>query len=631
MLQRPMLTLRDIAEAARVRRAVVSMWRRRSYTGARGTVPFPKPVSSPGDVVVFDRDEIVEYLRMTGRGNNPEVAQDVLALSAPDGVDIEDVVTLLCLHALTGEEFGGCRELAELAFRADPRDELLLREVRAMTLTDDVTHYVDDLVEGSFGPADALTRLEATRLRRRDGVRGLTEPLVELLKAVVGAARDVVGPDEAVLVPSVEGTLFRRLADGFAAVALGHHEARSVRRRALVAEMPVDHVVTGPAVRVLSVVGSPDPDILTQVHDLVLDLGPRDVGIVLGAASTLCDPLVGEASEHRTDTLGDGVLAAAIRLPRGLWKGAHRQSLALWVLNGARGNEFVSLADLETETIDPADLAADVSAALLEPTVGAVAGRRALRYARRIDAVTMLGRAAVVPRGVRALRFGTTEAASYLDRVYTATLTTSRAVDGFDVLAAAAAPARVVRRRIPLAELASDGRLTMKRGIRINTVNADPDGTVPVLSADGSTDEVRFDPFDAARLHPRAARTEPGDVIVVEKPRPRARVDTRGGALVAAPSRILRLEAHAPVRPHVLAAVVNSLTLAGGDWMTWNVPELPDADLAALDAALAGIAKHQDELRRHTDAAGDLVASLIEGVAAGAVTLDPILTRPEAG
>src|SRR4051794_27831717 len=101
--QRQTLTLQDIADLARVRRPVVSMWRRRTTVNGR-VVLFPQALFSVGGSERFDRDEIVAYLETTGRGNNTESRQDAPATGVPDGVDREDIVTFLCLHALTGAD-----------------------------------------------------------------------------------------------------------------------------------------------------------------------------------------------------------------------------------------------------------------------------------------------------------------------------------------------------------------------------------------------------------------------------------------------------------------------------------------------------------------------------------------------
>ena len=619
------LTLQDIADLACVSRPVVSMWRRRPQVGGK-VVPFPKPVRRTGRTEHFDREEIVAYLETTGRGNNVDNRLDAPAAAVPDGVDLEDAVTFLCLHALTGAELMDrtATELSDLAEHADPHDRLLLREVRAVAGVTNLLRYVDDLVEASYGVPDALERVERGRLRRDAGKRRLSNELADLLCSITSAVRVDLTDDTVALVPPADHRLTRRLAEGFAGIVLADDPAaRAMRRRAVINGIEVLDDATA-LVRVLSVVGMPDADAMRATDDLVLELRPTDVGVVVGAASLLCDPLVGDLQQSRSATLRPGNLVLAARLPRGLWKGAHRQSLALWVLRGAGEAGSVWLADLDAEEIVPDDLASDVLAALQHTE------RRSYRYARRAELATVLAAASVVPRGVRAVRLARTETSTQLDRIYAATLTTSAPVPGFDVTVAAA-PGQIVLRRRSLGELHEAGQLLLRRGNRIDRGLAVPGGSVRVLSADGTTDALRLDPFDVARVYPRVKRTEPGDVVFLERPRPAARVETEGGALVAAPSRVLRLGPGSPVGPHTLAAIINEVAPERSEWPTWSVPNLPPVEAGELDAALAAAAARKAELGRHEQALQDLVTNLIHGVAAGAVTIDPTITTLGAG
>lgn len=618
------VTMQDIAQIAGVQRHVVSMWRSRpTVRGER--IPFPEPVPSADGALRFDRDEVVGYLTTTRRGNNTDARYDAPAVSAPDGISIEDVVVLMCLHALTGEELEGrsAAELVAAAERIDAGDHVVLRELRAMRPTVDALRYVDDLVEASFGLPDALNRLQAGPLSRVAAQRGLDDEAVELVRAVVEAARLSLDADVVALDPPADLGLARKLAGGFAGIVIGDHVDRCQRRRALLDG--VDVVEGSPStVRVRSVVGAAEPAALEAVDELTVSLAPGEVGVVIGSAAVLCDPLSGPGERDRAHTLRSGNLAMAVRLPRGLWKGAHRQSLGMWVLRGAGGAPTLWLADLDTETVDRDDLANDVLAALRGTE------RRAYRYARRDVLTRVLGGGAVVPRGARAARYAVVEGSARLDRIYAASLTTGEAIDGFDVTAAAASTGMVLRRR-SLAELREGGQLVVRRGSRIDGEHADPAGTVPVLSADGSTDSLFLDPFDADHHYPRANRTEPGDVIFIDGRRPVARVDERGGALVASPNRILRLAPTAPIGPRALAAIVNDIAPHGSEWPTWSVPELPPTESSLLDAVLAAAAAHKEVLHRHDQALRDLVTNLIHGVAAGAVTLDPTITDMEAG
>lgn len=622
MTVRPALTLQDIAELARVSRPAVSMWRRRPRARGR-EVPFPLPVGTVGGVDHFDRDAIVAWLEETGRGNNVDARQDAPAFAIPNGVALEDIVTLLCLHVLTGVELDALSpaELVAAAESADAVDNTLLREVLALGNAPLLMGYVADLIEASYGAADALARVDSGRLRRETAERGLTDELVALLRTIGMAGRDYLGDDAIALVPPADHQLTRRLSEGFAGVLLDEDDAsaRQQRRRAVISGVDVLREARG-TVRVMSVVGEPDAHALEAVDNLALSLGPTDIGVVLGAAAVLCDPLIGESEQRRSQTLRTGSLAMAVRLPRGLWKAAHRQSLAVWILQGGRDTQSLRMADLTAETIDLEDLASDVLAALQ------LTEDRAYRYARRADLAPVLAGGPVVPRGVRAIRLGTANSGSHLARIQTATLTTSESVSGYDVTVAPALGQIVLRQR-SLGELVAAGQLVMRRGNRIGATPASASATVRVESADGSTDNVLLDPLDAEQLFPRAMRTEPGDVIFMQQPRPMAQVDGVGGALVASPSRVLRLQPGASIGPYVLAAQINELAPAGSEWQTWTVPDIPSEDAEALDSALAAAASHLAVLRRHARAVEDLTTSLIEGVAAGAVTIDSIITK----
>ncbi|MFG1627074.1 helix-turn-helix transcriptional regulator [Kribbella sp. NPDC049227] len=621
MERRPTLTLTDVALLARVSRPVVSMWRRRPRVRGQ-QVPFPSAIATVGGVKRFDRDEIVTWLEQTGRGNNPEARQDAPALSIPDSADAQHVVMLLCLHAMSGTELANLdtAELHALAEQIDPADEILQREVHQLRADPDLFSYVDDLVGASYGVSDALARFESGRLQRQAAERGLSEGVVELLCTVCDAAQAHLGGESVALVPPSDHRLASRLADGFPGILAGPAvSGRDLRRRAVIEGFEVITEARG-TVRVVSVVGESETVALDALDELVVSLGPTDIGIALGSAAVLCDELTGNAEQRRSQTLRAGNLAMAIRLPRGLWKAAHQQSLAVWIVQGGRHNQSLRMADLTSENIDLTDLASDISAALM------LAEARAYRYARGGELAPVLAGGPVVPRGVRAVRLGTAGSTSHLDQIHTATLTTSEPVLGYDVTAAPA-PGQILLKQRSLGELVAAGQLAMKRGTRIEIGGRDLDGTVRVLTADANVEDARLDPFDAVRLYPRATRTEPGDVIFLQRPRPLARVDLEGGALVASPSRILRLQPGASIGPQVLAAIINLLARPGTDWQTWSAPDLHASEAEALDTALSGAAQYLANLQRHVQATHDLTTSLIRGVASGAVSIDPINTK----
>ena len=613
------LTLQDVADLAKVRRPVVSMWRKRPMV--RGvSMPFPDPVQTVDGVARFAHTEVVDWLDRTRRGNNPEHHDDAPALAVPDGAQLEDVVTLLCWHVLTGEDLDGT-SLTDRIRRAeefDPDDVYLASEIRELRVSDAVLAYVDDLVGATLGPRDALARLESGRLKRVLGLRDLTEEAVGLLRCIVEAAAVHLEQDRVVL--GVEGS----------AVALDVAEAcelditssdRALRRRAMIRGIHIGEHIVQKRVSALSLVGLDIVETLDHVNEVVVGLSAGDVVVVLGPAAALSDELAGTLQNRRAETLRVENLVAAMRLPRGLWREAHRQSLAVWVCLGGANAQQPWVADLAAvDQVERTDLAADIAGALAQTE------NRAFRYARRIGLSTVRAGGPVVPRGVRALRLGGGDTAEHVDRVHRATLVTTTPLVPLDVLVETS-QARLRLQRRSLGELHAHKHLEFKRGRRINLADATPGGTVRVLPAE-LVGAIVLDPFDAELKYPRAARTEPGDVVFVEKPRPGAWVDRVGGAMVASPARIIRLRDSAEVGPMVLASTINEMASPGSEWQTWSVPVLRRDETERLEAALMAADEYECEARRRADAARELKTALIDGVAAGALTLDTKPTTP---
>jgi transcriptional regulator with XRE-family HTH domain len=615
------LTMQDIAQLAQVSRQAVTNWRRRSTVKGR-FLPFPPTIATVDGVEHFSRDEILSWLQESGRGKNQEARDDAPALSVPEGYPLQDVVTFVALRAISGEDIGRKTEaeLVELAETADTSDVFLLSEVRALGANEALASYADALMEVSYGPGDALDRIYTSRLARRRAERGLTNDLIDLLTSAAAACRDYLGADSAALDPRVDFSTARRLISGFAGVNI---PGSNPSDRALLRHLALDEVEfvasDRPTVRVLSVVGMEDDEALETIDAVALDLGPDDAAVILGSSAVLCDALRGEQARRRAETVGMGRLVMAVRLPRGQWKAAHRQGLALWILKGEDDAERVVVADLSSEPIDLGDLASDLTAAL-EGT-----SARSFRYGRAVERTELRGRRPLVPPGIRAVRMGDSASTDHRDRVTAATMVTSEPLEGYDIAVGVAPPATAIQRR-SLGELVESRRVELRKGCRIDVAHADPAGTVLILAADGEAHGL--DPLDAVKFYSHAKRTLPNDVVFAERPRPMARVDEVGGSLVKVPSRVLRLPAGAGIGPHALAAVINQLPDDAGEWQTWNIPRLDVDEIDALERTLKHAVAYVAELRRRETAMHDLITNLIQGVAAGSITLNtPTMER----
>lgn len=609
----------DIARIASVTRQAVTNWRSRS-----ASIPFPSPKSVVAGVEHFDRDEVIDWLEATGRGLNASARLDAPAVAVPAGLDVEDAVVLLALRASIGQDLALLRadERIALAREVDPEDTFLLDEVTRLSAADDLADYVDSLHEASYGPSDALDRLYVTRAAH--GGRGLTPAAISLLQQLADVCHTYLGPDGV----SVE----LRLDPGARSVANGFESVSSQSERAALRLHAIDgrqvESIPGPLVKVISLAGLGDRAALDAADEIAVDLDADQIAIVVGPASALCDRLRGELYDARKSTLQMGAedhgcaLVASFKLPRGLWRDAHRQSLGVWVLRGATAARAVVVGDLSGLLIDGPELAADVLGGL-EQT-----GARSYRYGRALPYAAVWTGDTVVPLGIAAQPATALDAASAHERLVGSTLVTREPIEGFDLPEARTGTTGPSATR-SLGELVDDGHVVRQSGARISDEDLDPAGSVRVITADGGEPRWIDRLVEAARYR-SAVHTEPGDVVFSTNP-PKAVVDEAGGAIVAFPSRILRPNsARAGIGPRALAATISRLH-GNTEWKTWQVPRFPAAQVERVEAALDAVNEHLSEIRKHEAAALDLVTSLIQGVAAGSVTLDETNIEKKAG
>lgn len=620
---RSTLTLSDVAVAANVTRQAVTNWRRRS--SVRGVShPFPAAVATGVRGEEFDRAQVLDWLEATGRGRNAQARLDAQALTPPADAVLDVAVTALALRTEVGEDLAGraAEEIAALAAEVDPDDRVLRSEILAIAARQELFRYIDEVFEASYGPTDALARLRTTRLARWSGERGLSDDVVDLLAAVGVACRQHLGDDASLALRAEPAAC--RVARGFTSVVVDDDDpdARAMRRHLLIDQV-VQRPSTSRVVHLASLVGRPDYDVLDAVDALAVDLRPGQVAVILGPASALCDRLRGKAAANRASTLRIGNLVAAFRLPRGLWRHAHRQALGMWILAGGVSADRLVLADLTSEQIDTDGLVADVLGALDQSNA------RAYRYGRAVKYEEARARAVLVPPGIAPARMRGLRS-SHREAVTAATLITREPVPGFDVLVTPAQGAILSAPR-SLGQMVEGQVVALLNGSRIDLSHTEADATARVLSAEPGRADLRIDPLVAARHYPHARRTEPGDVVFAVHPRPAALVDGMGGGLVLSPSRILRLRDGAGIGPRTLAAAIDLLPDDAGEWRTWRIPRLAEQHVDDVEATLDAAVAHLDDLRRREVATQDLVAHLVQGVAVGDLVIDSSTPRKKAG
>lgn len=632
-----LLSMRDIANLARVQRPVVSMWRRRSRATSR---PFPPAHERRGSQEFFARQEVVAWLEDTGRGNNPDARADAAAHSVLNDTSTRDsdaLSALLTLRRLQGASLVdlSADDLLDLADTHDPDDQALLSEIERADNLAGLAGAAEAMVEAAWGELAAHRRLVETRLRLPGtGVAqaALTEQARRFLLSVFGPlTRDLGSP--AVMDPTGSGVgVLPEIASALELPALVMDvpgpAGRLLRRELLLADVPYRLVARGNGD--WSLVGSvahllvlPAPDALTAgpleqlnlLEEVALQLDDQQLVLCLAPAATLVEPLDGEPLARRDQLLRDGLVRAIVRLPARLRPAQAPEMSALWLLGHPDGSSAAErrtlVADLADRSLRDLDGLADDLIAARQGREGA--RRRAWAHLHPVPTADLLsGQGSLVPP--RPARTPTTT------RTGADWVVDLRAADTGGRLAGYRLDASDgFAETITIAQAAERGWLRVIPGRRLDLTGL-PTGSVPVVDSPDALPPRRTESVQAAGSrpdapHPHSAATshdsrsidrlallsrhdlnltEPGDIIFTVKPKPAAAVDTAGGALVLAPSRILRLRRGAPFVPAQVAAHINRATTA--NWRTWSLPTIAERDRDPLGEALTHLADERARL-----------------------------------
>ncbi|MFD6093098.1 hypothetical protein ACFWGN_13335 [Oerskovia sp. NPDC060338] len=664
------LSLPDIAELAHVQRPVVSMWRRRYATAAS---PFPEAVATRRDQQRFRASEVTAWIERSGLGRNPSFAADVAMRAALDevpGLDadaaLDGLTSLLYVKAQTGEFLGalGRAEVLDLADEVDPDDHLAYSEIEALgDRLGDLCELADTAADAAYTPAGAL---EAVLLdRHRAGRRTLTEsaasegaldvvgrivlaltsgrgPLTlanphadcgDLLVAAVRAGSDANGDHDApaCAVPDVRTDPATRLARRRLGV-LG------VRVLDLDADDAVGHAVSPGATIVaqLPPVGSPpwsDDDVLRAVETLAVQREPGRFAVVLGPAGALVGAVDGEAEKLRSSLLRNDQVRSVVELPAGLLPGRSRERLAIWVLGDPPADvglaeQWTTVSDLAGERVTGGALDEGVIDDLVTDVVAAQGTRRdvqghAFRFTRFAYTSSLVASRSDLSVDFRRLRVGRRDDGGRA-AVRAHELATGLGLAGAESVVPG--PGRDPRRET-LRSVEARGGVRRISGNRLDPSAIGAVGEVPVvgpaeLTGDVFLGERRMDRLTFSAL-PAARYTEPGDVIFCTAPYPAAVVDHVGLSVVEFPAQVLRIDrARAPgLLPHVLAEDISSQRATAKRWRTWEVREVPEDQVSALEELLAAVGQREtlvlDEARR----LAELRTTLTRGVADALIQL----------
>lgn len=671
------MTLGEVALLAGVDRATVTHWRSRHAH----RVPFPTPARREGGQELFACDRVVDWLQQTGLGRNRRAAEHVVAFMLPgrpltDARLFHGLSALLCLHVLAGAVDADLDALLDVADEADPDDEFLFAEVRA--LGDDLAAmaaYAALLVGESYdavAPLDDLVAHRATPdMTRGSAVSpGLARFAVELAGALADAAEFddltvcLLKPRDIALLAQAPEVLEERggvrvglpLAD-----ADDDPEARLARRWVTAHGFPVVRLESSegdvPAQSVL-LIHYDDVDReadLRHLNELAVRFSPSTRAVVLGAARALTGPLrapgfrgrppaegapLSVAGRERKDALTVGYTRAIVRLPQGLIDPPAARA-ALWCLGPEVEPASTYCVDIASGWKGESSvLASDLVAATMSVRARA---HRALpgRFVSQPRLTTLDGDLVEAVGGTRHAMTG--ELLREVDDLLPAV---GRDIVGrHDVaLTHRAEPAGSVT-QVAIGQAVGDGDLIVVPGARIATADLVAGPDIPVVSRPvdvGRRGELTgLTHRDLVRGYSHAEITRPGDIVFDPKARPAVAVDELGGVLVASPARVLRC--HVPPQrseeererderagkhprpqrfvPGIVAAELEAASLRSRDWRAWQLTVLPSDQLDAAAALAAAVAERRRLLVEELDRLPVLMTVLATALGAEACTI----------
>lgn len=641
-----LLSLAAIAELAQVQRPVVTTWRTRPASS-----PFPEPVHARSGAELFVAEDVATWLERTGRGNNPAPRSDVMRYARP--ASLEQVAglpavleALLCVVKMAPERLSELtpEDVRGLADELDPDDECLYSEVqRAGDRSPAILRYLRRLVDAVYGFQDALSVLDE---RSSSGWRDaglLAAPGKELLGELAAAIAldvsasslildDVEGKSTEIVTAAVAG-LRERLEIGVLVSGVDA-AARSARRRHLIwgsgAALDVDPSKRLVVVNLQGRDGAPEAgDALDAIDGLQLEQTDEDHVMIVGPAAVLCDGLPNVEQAQRAEVLRLGRVRLIAKLPTGLLVQRPRQHLGVWLLGPEADGRPIEERATMTADLSDVRVTTDVISRLATDSVAALESRQPLHafsfaQQRKLSDV-LAARGPVVPPGSRPAR----AVVAAMDEVI--------ALDGLLRAAGCGSEVQLAPQTcspgqyVTVGAALSDGVLDVIPGVRLSSEPLDA-GQLRLITAGVVTDQaepLKVDPLSLERQVASTRRTEPGDVIFVTSPRPRAMVDRDGMAVVAYPARVLRPRLGSGLVGGAIAGAINALGEHAKEWRGWLVPRLSPSTTDDVAAVLNFLDDHESALRRQLNAVQAARSKVAEVAVCGAAraTLSSSLTH----
>lgn len=653
------LSLLDVSRVAKVQRPVVSTWRARSK---HTDTPFPAPCETSTQQELFAAEDIVTWLQRTGRGNNPNAAQDIALYAVNAREHFEILSALLVLRVFTGKNLHGMvpEKVVDLADELDPDDEFLFTEIEQNThVLAPLLTLVDELSNAAYSPVAAFEKLLEDH-PRSVRTEAQFEPAATHLLAATALA---LSGEKKIFHDATldQGETILALADAVGesenmTVALTHHvdsaSRLALRRLRLQAFMRENLTLAtlNPETRNLVTVAhfptrlNPDltaEQILTAIDEITLNMDSTQAAVVLAPAALLTDALPTAEDAHLRDAvLRSGKIRAAVRLPAGLLLSKPRQPMGLWVMGQERtdipvGERWMMIADLSSGKLDATshhDLVMDLLASMQDlHTVRA----RAFRFGRIVQTSVLLAGEGNLckPRQTRRPRSTSASGTAALQVQAETILDTLNTNTGYQPLSLSIEPIKATATfPATLDELLRQNQLKILPGTRLRTSDTTSNDGLTILGLPelhGTTASRRIHQLQFADAYPRAQLTEPGDIIFTHVGEPAAIVDLDGAKIVEYPARILRIPEENPsgLINTVLATDISSQP--AGPWRRWQVRRFPQEHCPNTKLVIDSIAHQRQAALNRIIQLDRLENLLIEGTTRATLRVIPNPQTPE--
>jgi len=650
------LTLADVARLTGVTRPAVNEWIQRF--NSESITPFPSPYGEHDGHPYYAITEIQDWLRATKLGRRDTAVEDALFYSSLYRMLLHNPARaalglLNCNTALSPQDFSPSAAVIDSLTAAYQRaaDNIPSDDPEA-----DIAQAAEQVAEAAFGPATALARLADDLSAQRQIT--LSSRFTSRAMQAVSEALTLEDPTPPII-PTDEYSLgfvtgLARELEETLVLSIGYRKdcapdslywaelaCRNVEFIDASEEIPANSLIVHAAPSPLKNA----PEYFEHLQDLLDNLNERGAMFCISTADMLIEDSLAQVVRRSflapTETGAIAPLRYSARLPRGIFPHRGQQQGALWILKRPNRKAIGNPADAAAVIADVPDL----------KTPGLVS-----------DWATMLttpdeARKHTFVRGriLRAADAWRSRTHSLDDSVFSSTSTSSAAdlmhtahQAGLDIssvgledaqpkigMRAESGATRLEYLPWKAATNARTGVLQKLSGSRIAERDLAPEA-VAKLELIGEPEILGSIPqgarcIDRLRLEdiaPRGTLTEPGDVVFIKSPRPRALIDEEGGKLVTAPAQALRCRtfrgrSKTPLEkvciPYLVAKAINEAT--SSELSSLYFPVFPRGNAKHLGSVEHQLRARRQQLLEQLHSLDELEHGLVMSIGTGAVTI----------